>query len=138
MTHDLASIAKACGFTVAAPLAPGTLQFLPEVRSMCAAGRCRQYGKSWSCPPACCTLEEARERAAKYSHGLLLQTVGPREDSYDFEGMMAVSHENDAHFDALIDALRDNGFSDTFPMSAGSCTRCAACTYPDAPLPLPG
>ena len=133
---DIVTIAKESGFTVVEPLDPATLEFLPEVRSMCAADRCQSYNKNWSCPPACCTLEEARERASRYDPGLLLQTVGDREDSYDFEAMMEVADQNAQHFDALIAALR-SADADVFPMSAGTCTRCASCTYPDAPCRFP-
>ena len=81
---DLKELAKQCGFTVAEDLDPATLKFLPEVREMCAADRCQQYNKSWACPPACGTLEEMTERAKRYSKGIIVQTVGDREDSYDF------------------------------------------------------
>lgn len=133
---DLKALAKECGFTVAEDLDVSTLEFLPEVRSMCAADRCQSYNKNWSCPPACCTLEEAAERAGSYSRGVLLQTVGDREDSYDFEAMVEVSHRNREQFDALTDALRAQK-ADVFPMSAGTCTRCEHCTYPDAPCRFP-
>ena len=56
--EDLKALAKECGFDVAEDLDPKTLKFLPEVRDMCAADRCRHYNKSWACPPACGTLEE--------------------------------------------------------------------------------
>lgn len=133
---DLKQLALECGFTVAEPLDVSTLEFLPEVRSMCAAGRCQKYGTNWSCPPACGTLEEIAARAGRYQHGVLLQTVGEREDSYDFESMMEVERENRRHFDALLDQLRALNV-DALPMSAGTCTRCEACTYPDAPCRFP-
>ena len=68
--------------------------------------------------------------------GLLLQTVGDREDSYDFESMAEAERENRRHFDALLEKLRALG-ADVLPMSAGTCTRCETCTYPDAPCRFP-
>ncbi len=133
---NLKALAKECGFTVAEDLDVSTLEFLPEVRSMCAADRCQSYNNNWSCPPACCTLEEAEQRAKQYSRGVLLQTVGEREDSYDFEAMVEVAHRNRKQFDALMDRLRA-GKADVFAMSAGTCTRCEQCTYPDAPCRFP-
>ena len=50
------------------------LVFQPEVRDMCAAGRCRRYGRSWSCPPACGELDDLRRQFARYSRGILVQT----------------------------------------------------------------
>ena len=107
---DFKQLALECGFTVAEELDVSTLKFLPEVRSMCASGRCRR--------------------------GLLLQTVGDREDSYDFESMAEAERENRRHFDALLEKLRALG-ADVLPMSAGTCTRCETCTYPDAPCRFP-
>lgn len=133
---DVAETALQCGFSVAAPLDPATLKFLPEVREMCSADRCRSYGRSWSCPPACGTLEEWRERASHYQCGTLLQTVGDREDSYDIEAMMDVSRKNEENFDRLTEKLRASG-ADFLALSAGTCRRCGKCTYPDAPCRFP-
>ena len=133
---DYASLALQCGFTNAAPLDVGSLHFLSEVRDMCRADRCRNYGKSWSCPPACGDLAFWTERAKRYDSGLLLQTVGEIEDSYDFEGMQAVSALNKQQVDALADALHAAD-ADFLLMAAGTCKRCEKCTYPDAPCRFP-
>ena len=85
--------------------------------------KCPNYGKTWSCPPACGELDYWEERCSHYSKGLILQTVGDREDSYDFEAMMEVAEENKRQFEAFTDALRASG-ADFLAMSAGTCTRC--------------
>ena len=133
---DFAAAARAAGFDTVAPLDPATLKFLPEVRAMCAADRCRHYGKTWSCPPACGELEEWAAKCARYSRGLLLQTIGEREDSYDIEAMMEAAERNREQTDALLRALGPTG-ADYLMMSAGTCTRCEKCTYPDAPCRFP-
>ena len=133
---DIRSLAIEAGFTVVEPLDVTTLKFLPEVRSMCAADRCRSYGKSWSCPPACGELEVWEEKAGHYSKGWLLQTVGDREDSYDFEAMMEVAQVNSGNFFRLAEQLRAEK-CDVLAMSAGTCTRCEKCTYPDEPCRFP-
>ena len=136
MDDEMTRLARSCGFDTVAALDVDTLRFLPEVRDMCAADRCQHYGKSWACPPACGSLELWRDRARTYRRGLLLQTVGPREDSFDLEGMMAVEAENGRHFRRLLAAIRENQM-DALPMSAGTCTRCRTCTYPSAPCRFP-
>lgn len=133
---DLKALAKECGFTVAEELNPQTLKFLPEVREMCAADRCRHYDKSWACPPACGTLEQWQEKASRFSKGILLQTVGEIEDSYDFEAMMEINARNAENFARFADQVLDAGL-DCLPMSVGACTRCKECTYPDAPCRFP-
>ena len=39
------------GFEEAGALNVEALEFLPEVRQMCAADRCRSFNRNWSCPP---------------------------------------------------------------------------------------
>ena len=133
---DLKAIAASCGFDTVAVLDPATLQFLPEVRDMCVADRCQHYGKSWSCPPANGSLEYWKERAEKYSAGLLLQVIGEREDSYDIEAMMEVSKLTGQVGQRLTEELQKTG-ADFLFLSAGACTRCKVCTYPDAPCRFP-
>ncbi len=136
MELDIKALAKQSGFTVAEDLDVSTLEFMPEVRAMCAADRCQSYNRSWSCPPGCGPVEDAAARAAQYDRGVLLQTVGDREDSFDFEAMFEVAKQNRQHFDDLMMRLKDTDV-DLFPMSAGTCDRCEKCTYPDAPCRFP-
>ena len=52
MTYEqLAKIAEESGFSAWAELDVSTIELKPEVRDMCAANTCGQYGKRWSCPP---------------------------------------------------------------------------------------
>ena len=67
---------------------------------------------------------------------LLLQVVGDREDSYDFEAMVEVQKLTDKAGWRLAGELQKTGLDFLF-MSAGSCTRCEKCTYPDAPCRFP-
>ncbi len=133
---DLKETAKRCGYAVAEDMDPAKLEFLPEVREMCAAGRCQKYDTNWACPPACGTLEEMAEKAKHFSKGILIQTIGDVEDSFDFEAMAEISKQNETNFNRLVDALIDAGV-DCWPMTAGTCTRCKQCTYPDAPCRFP-
>jgi len=133
---DIEKAAIEAGFDTVAPLDPRTLKFLPEVRAMCAADRCQSFNKTWSCPPACGELEYWEEKASHYSKGLLLQTIGDREDSYDIEAMMEAAEVNRNEVDALAKALMADGM-DFLLMAAGTCTRCTKCTYPDSPCRFP-
>ncbi len=119
---DLKETAKRCGYAVAEDMDPAKLEFLPEVREMCAAGRCQKYDTNWACPPACGTLEEMAEKAKHFSKGILIQTIGDVEDSFDFEAMAEISKQNETNFNRLVDALIDAGV-DCWPMTAGTCTR---------------
>lgn len=132
----LIKLAKDCGFTTAGPLDAATLEFMPEVRDMCAADKCNMYNKSWACPPACGSLEDMKEKVSKYTAGLLVQTIGELEDSLDWEGIQATSEAQAKNFAALEDEL-SKLYPGMFAMGTGACTRCKKCTYPDEPCRFP-
>ena len=85
--EKLLQLALELGFDHAAPLDAKSLRALPEVRDMCASGRCRRYGGSWSCPPACGTIEECQARMSRYTGGVLVQTTAQLQDDFDMETM---------------------------------------------------
>jgi predicted metal-binding protein len=126
--EKLTAQAKACGFTEAEPLDVSTLEFMQEVRDMCASDRCHAYGKNWACPPACGSLEEMRDKVKVYAKGLLVQTVGQLEDNMDWEAMQQAAADHAESFVRLHDdLLKDH--PGLLAMGAGTCTRCKTCTY---------
>ena len=133
----LMDMARAEGFETVAELDVGTLKFLPEVRDMCTSDRCRSFGRSWSCPPACGSLEEISAKCRGYTRGIIVQTVGRRDDEFDFESITRVNELNKARFARLADAYAAAG-ADCYPMGSGACTICSKCTYPDAPCRFEG
>ena len=130
--EKMAALAKEVGYTNMGPLNPKTIEQKPEVRQMCQA--CGRYAKHWSCPPGCGTLEECTRKVAKYSRGILVQTVGELEDEFDGEAMMETQEQHKIHFRALCDKLQD---ADVLKLGAGCCTICKECSYPDAPCRFP-
>ena len=132
----LFELAKECGFTHCVPLEIPTLNFMQEVRDMCGSGKCGNYGKSWSCPPACPTPDEMRDRAEKYAYGLLVQTVGVIEDSLDWDGMLAVEARHKESF-ARMRTLLEKDFGSALALGSGCCQLCQSCTYPTAPCRHP-
>ena len=86
MTYEqLSLLAESYGFTAWAPLDIGTIRPKQEVRDMCAANTCRKYGTSWCCPPGCGSLEDCFRELQQYRYGILVQTCGEIEDSFDYE-----------------------------------------------------
>ena len=120
--EQLAAMAAEAGFTHSAPLDAATLELKEEVRAMCSANTCRAYGRNWSCPPACGELDDLRQQFAKYSRGILVQTVGEVEDSLDFEGMMEAEAAHKEHFAALHEKLLET-WPGLLALGAGTCTR---------------
>ena len=134
--HDLAKTAKNCDFTHYAQLDISTLEFLQEIRDMCNPEQCRSYNKSWSCPPACASLEEMRERVKAYKTGILVQTVGDLEDSMDWDGIMEAGAQHKENFGKMRKELSKK-FPSILALGAGECKVCEACTYPDSPCRYP-
>lgn len=134
--NAIVDLALRQGFEYAAPLDASTLRFLPEVRGMCSADRCHSYNRSWSCPPAVESLDILAARCSGYTRGVLVQTVGHREDDFDYESIEETAALHRERFDAVTKALRPL-FPRLWPMGMGACTRCKTCTWPDAPCRFP-
>jgi len=128
--------AQAFGFEHAGNLQVSTLEFLPEVRAMCAADKCHSFGRNWMCPPACGSLDDSRRRAQGFSAGLLVQTVGKLEDDFDYESMQEAGRVHSRRFHGLIDELRVE-FPKLLAMGAGACTLCEVCSCPAQPCRFP-
>ena len=128
--NNVLDLARQCGFSHWGAVNMEALCFLPEVRDMCAAGTCGQYGRSWSCPPACGTLEEAAQRAGRYTQGVLVQSTGEMEDDFDLEAMEDTETLHKERFFRFVEAVREQQ-PDCLPMAAGSCTVCPVCAYPE-------
>lgn len=132
----LVAMALESNFTRAGELLASNLDFLEEVRGMCGADKCRSYNKSWICPPACGTLDEIRERASHFERGLIVQTVGNLEDSFDYEGMTEVGATHEKNFIELTQRIKEI-YPNCLPMGAGGCRICEKCTYPNEPCRHP-
>jgi len=134
--EKLKALAIECGFDHVGDLDADTIEVHPEVRDACAENKCQAYGKSWNCPPACGTLEECSERMHKFKKGLILQSTGELEDSFDFEGIMELGERHSNAFDKFADLVREM-YPGTMVLGDGACRRCKTCTYPDAPCRFP-
>ena len=124
------------GFEHATFFDPSQLEFRQEVRDMCSADKCQQYGKNWACPPACGEIEQSVEKAKKYSKAVMIQTTATMEDSFDFETMMQASKDHKERFFEAAKLVRTVD-PDCLPMGAGGCNICRKCTYPDEPCRFP-
>ena len=134
--EELARLAEAAGFTAWGPLDAATLEVKSEVRDMCASNTCGVYNRVWSCPPGCGELDACVARLKRYGGGILVQTTGDIEDSFDFEGIMDIEADHKDHFAKMYAELRKAGV-DLLALGAGCCRRCKTCTYPDAPCRFP-
>ena len=133
---ELVSIALDVGFDAAVPLDVDTLVAREDVRAMCAADKCHAYGKNWTCPPECGTLDECSRRMREYVYGILVQTIGALERATDWRGMLAVEQRHLESFGKCADEVCRR-FPDALCLGSGGCRICTTCAYPE-PCRYPG
>lgn len=134
--EELKALALACGFDHVGDLDARTIALRTEVREACEVNKCQHYGKNWVCPPACGTLDECRGKIGKFSWGLILQSTGELEDSFDFEGIMELGHRHREAFHAFADQVKKQ-YPNALLLGDGACRNCRVCTYPDEPCRFP-
>jgi predicted metal-binding protein len=122
--------AKELGFDEAVALDVATLRPREDVRSMCAADKCGAYGKNWTCPPHCGTLDQCTDGLQRYSRGILVQTVGQLSKAIDTKGYRKAEQQHLKQFYALADAVR-SVHPQTLCLGSGGCRICEKCAYPE-------
>lgn len=130
------SLILSCGAYEAGIIDTDKLVVHEEVRRLCESNVCRNYGRTWACPPAIGSLDECRTRVKEYDKMLLYSCKYKIEDSFDFDGMRQAL----LNFKDLSDRIR-SVIAPIIPnclfLSNEGCGRCAACAYSDAPCRFP-
>ena len=136
--NAIEELAEKQGFECMGTCSAKELVARDEVRSMCAANTCQMYEHSWACPPACGEIADFQRQMNEYEHCLVVQTVAEMEDDFDFETMEEAGERQKQRVLDLVEAIDEAGLSaETMVLSAGTCTLCKTCTYPDAPCRFP-
>lgn len=127
----LLDIARACGAHGAALVdIRRDVVFDPVFREICATNACGQYGACHMCPPGIGDIHQLIQEAQQFDVGLLYQSVGQLEDSFDIEGMLAAArHQNDIAC-RIRERLRD--LPGLMHLSTGGCRVCERCSKPAA------
>lgn len=125
------------GFTLAAPLDVTTFDPQQSVRDLCAAGKCRWYGKSWSCPPASGALDACAAQLKEYSKGIIVQSTAELEDEFDFETILELGDTHKETFRKFTCYLHDTYGAKMLPLASDACYHCDKCSCPDAPCRHP-
>lgn len=133
---DVLEAIRACGFEAVGECPASALEVRSEVRDMCAADKCRSFGKSWACPPGCGDIEAYQRMIDEKTTCYVAQTVRELEDEFDVETMIEASEENRRRFEKLHGVL-ERCAPEARVLASGTCTICATCTYPDAPCRFP-
>ena len=134
---QIASDAVAFGFSNAAILDVSTIRVVTAVRDTCASDKCKRYNKNWACPPACGTLEECEARLRRFDYGIIVQTTGKLENSFDYEGIMSLHDQHDKNISGFYKLLKEKNYKELIPLGAGGCKICEKCSCPDSPCRFP-
>jgi len=143
MEDTLIRLALDCGAAKAAALSGSQVVYAESFREICKANQCGCYGRCWVCPPEIGEIGELIARAKTYPRGLLYQTIGTLEDSFDIEGMMAAGRSH-----ALVSSRIQQGLKDLLGrpflhLGCGGCHLCDVCAkrtgepcrHPESALP---
>jgi len=119
-----------------AALPVSSLVFSPQLLEYCKSNVCGNYNKSWTCPPACESIEEQREKILSFENVFVFTTKHDLEDSFDYEGM---TRGRELHTMLTLDFKKRSGGAPVY--GAGSCPVCdsdgnASCAFP-SPCPFP-
>jgi predicted metal-binding protein len=123
---------QALGAFQAGAVSTAEIPFDGEVRALCEKNSCRNYGKTWACPPAVGSLQACEDFCLRYDFMFVFTKKYDLEDSFDFEGM----REGLLAFKNLCDRVA-SAFPGLPVLSNEGCHRCDVCTYPDAPCRFP-
>lgn len=96
-------------------------------RDLCRANSCGNYGRSYMCPPDIGEIHALMEEIRTYDRVLVYQTVGPLEDSYDFEGMMEAGKRHNELAQKLREETREVPSGQVLHLGAGGCRVCEVC-----------
>ncbi len=124
------------GFQDSGVLETSALRFHAEVRATCEGNRCRGYGRSWACPPAVGSLEECRERVLGFEKLQLFSKAYMLPDSMDFSAVGNAMRDFKECAWELGRQLRPK-LSKLLILSNEGCSRCRACTWPEAACRFP-
>jgi predicted metal-binding protein len=115
---------------------PSAIQYRQDIREICKDNSCRQYGRTWACPPAVGTVEECKNRCLQYNTMLVFTGKFTLEDSFDFEGMTR-SLQDFKRIAREVEAAAKPYLKSYLVLSNESCNTCKTCAYPDAPCRFP-
>lgn len=127
MEQKLVHAALEAGATKAILLPVERIVLSDTFREICRTGGCGAYGRCWVCPPHIGEIHALMEKVRSYPKALWYQYVGTIEDSFDFEGMMAVGNAHALLGQRLQAKAEDLIAGEFLHLSCGGCHLCEKC-----------
>jgi predicted metal-binding protein len=123
----LIQAALSAGAAKAALIEADQVVYSESFRKICEANQCGCYGSCWVCPPEIGETGDLIRQAKAYPRGLLYQTIGTLEDSFDVEGMFAAG-ANHAQVSVRLQKALPLLLGQPFlHLGCGGCHLCETC-----------
>jgi len=105
--------------------------FSEHVRLACKQNHCGCWGKTWSCPPGCGSLEELKTICLQYEYILIMTKVIDLTDPFDLESMNKGRSDFTKYLHRLNKKYQITA-KEMMILGVGSCEYCLQCSYPKA------
>ena len=123
----LIQVALSAGAAKAVGITAEQIAYDRAFREICEHNQCGCYGKCWVCPPEIGEIDDLINRVRSYPRGVLYQTIGTLEDSFDVEGMFAAG-ANHAQVSSRIQKQLPQLLKKPFlHLGCGGCHLCETC-----------
>ena len=133
---DIINGIKNLGVSTATVFPAGDIKFENIYRDMCKDNLCGRYGRNYKCPPFIGEPEDLKNEVLSYDTVILIQTIYPLEDSYDFEGMNEGNKIHSENIDKTREYIINNlSFEKMLVLGAGGCSICPKCGMIDGQVP---
>ena len=120
-----------------AVLTTDMIPFSRDVRNICESNGCHLFGSRWTCPPAWGSYDDGVNECLSYDNILVFSACYEIEDSFDIEGMQAAMRRFKITCDHVHNIIKSKALKRFLILSAGGCSRCKQCTYPNEPCRFP-
>ena len=114
------------GFAAAQVMDTRDIVFDDIFQTYCAENLCGQYGINYSCPPACGTPTEMRQRILSHKKALVLQTIWEIDDLTNGPAIRQAKGGHNAAALRLVKRLRAEGCQGLL-VGASGCALCSPC-----------
>ena len=127
MDKLLIQAALTAGAAGAAALSGEQIVYSESFRDICRGNQCGCYGKCWVCPPDIGEIDDLIAQAKTYPRGVLYQTIGTLEDSFDIDSMMAAGQYHAQVSSRIQTALPGLLQKPFLHLGCGGCHLCEIC-----------
>ena len=122
---ELIMLAEEAGFR-AAVIPAKEIPVDGSFRKFCEDNLCGKYNANYSCPPACGTVEEVRQRLHSGEKALVLQSIHEIGSYENKEAILKSKKNLNLAILRMTEDLRQKG-EDCFCLGYGGCPRCNPC-----------